>query len=66
MPAEVRGELRHAEKKGKLAIQVAARLNVEMRRGGKRGLNSDVITHLARILEEALAQAASNSENKPS
>jgi hypothetical protein len=50
----------------KLAIQVAARLNVEMRRSGKRGLSSDVITRLARILEEALAQAASNSENKPS
>ena len=50
----------------KLAIQVAARLNVELRKDGKPGLSSDVIARLAHALEEALAKAASNSENKAS
>jgi hypothetical protein len=50
----------------KLAIQVAARLNVELRKDGKPVLSSDVIARLAHALEEALAKAASNSENKDS
>lgn len=39
----------------RLAIQVAARLNVELRREGKPVLSSAVITRLAHALEEALA-----------
>ncbi len=49
----------------RLAIQVAARLNVELRKAGKPSLSSDVITRLARLLEEALAKAGANMENKP-
>lgn len=49
----------------RLAIQVAARLNVELRKAGKPSLNSEVITRLARLLEEALAKAGANMENKP-
>jgi hypothetical protein len=49
----------------RLAVQVAARLNVELRKSGQTGLNSDVITRLARLLEEALAKAAPNMENTP-
>lgn len=49
----------------RLAIQVAARLNVELRKAGKPSLASDVITRLARLLEEALAKAGTNMENKP-
>jgi hypothetical protein len=50
----------------RLAIQVAARLNVELRKSGQGGLNSDVITRLARLLQEALAKGAPNMENNPS
>lgn len=50
----------------RLAVQVAARLNLELRKSGQGGLNSDVITQLARLLEEALAKAAPNMENAPS
>jgi hypothetical protein len=49
----------------RVAIQVAARLNVELRRSGKRALASDVITRLARLLQETLAQAAPNVDNTP-
>jgi hypothetical protein len=49
----------------RLAIQVAARLNVELRKAGKPGLGSEVITRLARLLEEALAKAGTNMENTP-
>jgi len=49
----------------RLAIQVAARLNVELRKSGQDGLNSDIITRLARLLQEALAKGASNMENSP-
>lgn len=49
----------------RLAIQVAARLNVELRKAGKPSLSSDVITRLARLLEEALAKAGTNMENSP-
>jgi hypothetical protein len=47
----------------RLAIQVAARLNVELRKSGQGGLSSDIITRLARLLQEALAKSASNMEN---
>ena len=47
----------------RLAIQVAARLNVELRKSGQDGLNSDIITRLARLLQEALAKGAPNMEN---
>lgn len=49
----------------RLAIQVAARLNVELRKSGQGGLSSDIITRLARLLQEALAKGASNMENTP-
>jgi hypothetical protein len=49
----------------RLAIQVAARLNVELRKSGQGGLSSDIITRLARLLQEALAKGASNMENSP-
>jgi hypothetical protein len=47
----------------RLAIQVAARLNVELRKSGQAGLSSDIITRLARLLQEALAKGALNMEN---
>jgi hypothetical protein len=49
----------------RLAIQVAARLNVELRKSGQAGLSSDIITRLARLLQEALAKGAANMENSP-
>jgi hypothetical protein len=49
----------------RLAIQVAARLNVELRKSGQTGLNSAIITQLAKMLEEALAMSAANRENTP-
>lgn len=47
----------------RMAIQVAARLNVELRKSGQAGLNSTIITQLAKMLEEALAKDAPNMEN---
>lgn len=47
----------------RLAIQVAARLNVELRKSGQSGLSSEIITRLARMLEEALAKGTANVEN---
>ena len=54
-----------AEAARRLAIQVAARLNVELRKSGQGGLSSDIITRLARLLQEALAKGTSNMENTP-
>lgn len=54
-----------AEAARRLAVQVAARLNVELRKSGQGGLSSDIITRLARLLQEALAKGASNMENTP-
>lgn len=48
----------------RLAIQVAARLNVTLRKEGKPVLTTDVIARLARELEEALAKDGANMENK--
>ena len=47
----------------RLAIQVAARLNVELRKSGQPGLSSEIITRLARMLQEALAKGTTNVEN---
>ena len=47
----------------RLAIQVAARLNVELRKSGQPGLSSEIITRLARMLQEALAKGTANVEN---
>lgn len=49
----------------RLAIQVAARLNVELRKAGQPGLSSDIIARLAHLLEETLAKGAANMENSP-
>jgi len=59
------GALPEAGEARRIAIQVAARLNVELRKAGKPGLTSDVITRLVRILGEALAKAGTNMENNP-
>lgn len=48
----------------RLAIQVAARINVTLRKEGKAVLSSELIARLAHELEEALAKGASNMENK--
>lgn len=56
--------LPHAGDARRLAIQVAARLNVELRKSGQPGLSSEIITRLARMLEEALAKGVANVENK--
>jgi hypothetical protein len=63
--APLAANLPPADAAHRLAVQVAARLNVELRKSGQTGLNSDVITRLARLLEEALAKAAPNMENTP-
>ena len=55
--------LPHAGDARRLAIQVAARLNVELRKSGQPGLSSEIITRLARMLEEALAKGTANVEN---
>jgi len=52
-----------AQEARRLAIQVAARLNVSLRKAGKPVLSSDVIARLARELQEALANAGANVEN---
>jgi len=59
------GEMPEPREARRLAIQVAARLNVELRKAGKPGLSSDVITRLVRLLGEALANAGANMDNNP-
>lgn len=46
-----------------VAIRTAARLNIELKRSGRRGLSNDVIVRLTRILRESLAQAGANMDN---
>ncbi len=46
-----------------IAIRVAARLNIELRKSGKRGLSTPTIIRLAQLLRDALAQAQSNVDN---
>lgn len=48
-----------------IAIQVAARLNVELKKSGRRGLSSEAILRLTQLLRDALAQAAANVDNTP-
>jgi hypothetical protein len=55
--------LPRADAARRLAIQVAARLNVELRKSGQAGLSSDIIIRLARLLQEALAKGTANMEN---
>lgn len=52
-----------AERARKVAIQVAARLNVELRRAGKRSLTSTVVTRLAHLIQEELAPLRANVDN---
>ncbi len=47
----------------RIAVQVAARLNLELRRDGKPVLSSEVMAHLTQALEEALAKDGPNMEN---
>ncbi len=49
----------------RMAIQIAARLNVELRRAGKHPLGTDIITRLVHLLQETLAQSTPNVDNKP-
>lgn len=53
------------EQARRAVIKVVARLNVELRRAGKRSLNTAVITRLAQLLQEELAPARANVDNKP-
>ncbi len=46
-----------------IAIRVAATLNIEMRKSGRRGLSTPVVIRLAQLLRDALAQAQSNVDN---
>jgi hypothetical protein len=46
-----------------IAIRVAATLNIEMRKSGRRGLSTPAIIRLAQLLRDALAQAESNVDN---
>ncbi len=62
-PVQLEVPLPPATTAREIAIQVAARINVELRRSGRRGLSSDVIARLALLLREALAQAAANRDN---
>jgi len=47
----------------RIAVQVAARLNIELRREGKPVLSSEVMARLTHVLEEALAKGGPNMEN---
>lgn len=47
----------------RIAVQVTARLNAELRREGKPVLSSEVIARLTQALEEALAKGGPNMEN---
>ncbi|MHB8256063.1 MAG: hypothetical protein ACYDHY_05890 [Acidiferrobacterales bacterium] len=50
----------------RIAVLAAARLDVELRKSGARSLDSSVVTRLAQILEEMLAQGAANMDNNSS
>ncbi len=51
------------ERARKLAVKIIARLNIELREKGKPELEPLIINRLQRILEEELAQQATNVEN---
>ena len=49
----------------RMAIQIAARLNVELRRAGKSPLSTDIVTRLVHLLQETLALGTSKVDNRP-
>lgn len=63
---EMHTSLPAAAEARRIVIQVAARLNVDLRKEGKPGLSSDAIARLVRLLTEALAKAGANMDNTPS
>lgn len=62
-PAQLEVPLPSPDRARDMAIQVAARLNIEMRKSGRRGLNTAAIIRLAQLLRDALAQAQPNMDN---
>lgn len=48
-----------------LAVKTVAKLNIELRKSGKRPLDPKVITRLAMMLREALESEAANVDNSP-
>jgi len=62
-PAQLEVPLPSPDRARDMAIQVAARLNIEMRKSGRRGLNTAAIIRLAQLLRDALAQAQPNVDN---
>lgn len=62
-PAQLEAPLPSPDRARNIAIQVAARLNIEMRKSGRRGLNTPAIIRLAQLLRDALAQAQPNRDN---
>jgi hypothetical protein len=48
-----------------LAVKTVAKLNIELRKTGKRPLDPKVITRLAMMLREALESDTANVDNKP-
>lgn len=48
-----------------LAVRTVAKLNIELRKAGKRPLDAKVITRLAMMLRETLESDAAKVENKP-
>lgn len=48
-----------------LAVRTVARLNIELRKAGKRPLDAKVIARLAMMLRETLESDAAKVENKP-
>lgn len=62
-PVQLEVPLPSAEGAREIAIRTAARLNIELKRSGRRGLSNDVIIRLTRILRDSLAQAGTNVDN---
>ncbi len=62
-PAQLEAPLPSPDRARDIAIQVAARLNIEMRKSGRRGLNTPAIIRLAQLLRDALAQTQPNMDN---
>lgn len=63
VPAQLEAPLPSPDRARDIAIQVAARLNIELRKSGRRGLNTPAIIRLAQLLRDALAQAQPNMDN---
>jgi len=62
-PVQLEVPLPSPEGAREIAIRAAARLNIELKRSGRRGLSNDVIIQLTRILRDSLAQAGANVDN---